>query len=56
MREDIIDYLIYIVNIKRKRLFLKRGGKIGRVFGRDDEDYEEDDEDWIGGGWRGYSG
>lgn len=56
LREDTIDYSTYTANIKRKRPPSKRGGKTGRVLGRDDEDYEEDDEDWTGGGRRGYSG
>lgn len=49
LREDTVDYSTYTANIKRKRPPSKRGGKASRMIGREDEDYEDDDEDWTGG-------
>ncbi|XP_048494464.1 sister chromatid cohesion protein SCC2 isoform X2 [Beta vulgaris subsp. vulgaris] len=56
LREDTVDYSTYTANIKRKRAPTRRGGKAGRMLGRDDEDYEDDEEDWTGGKRRYYSG
>lgn len=53
LREDTVDYSTYTANIKRKRA-PSRGGRSGRMMGRGDEDYEDDDEDYTGR--RNYSG
>ncbi|KAF8408186.1 hypothetical protein HHK36_007328 [Tetracentron sinense] len=49
LKEDTVDYSIYMANIKRKRPPPKnsRGRKSGRETGGNDED--DDDEDWTGG-------
>ncbi|KAH7847892.1 hypothetical protein Vadar_031376 [Vaccinium darrowii] len=49
LKEDTVDYSTYTANIKRKRPPpSRRGGRSGRMPGRDDEDYYED-EDWGSG-------
>ncbi|XP_058184765.1 sister chromatid cohesion protein SCC2 isoform X2 [Rhododendron vialii] len=49
LKEDTVDYSTYTANIKRKRPPpSRRGGRSGRMAGRDDEDYD-DDEDWGSG-------
>ncbi|KAL0450479.1 UNVERIFIED_CONTAM: Sister chromatid cohesion protein SCC2 [Sesamum latifolium] len=48
LREDTIDYSTYTANIKRKRPPPRRGGKAARVLDLDDE-YDEDDENWVNG-------
>ncbi|KAI8548414.1 hypothetical protein RHMOL_Rhmol07G0271800 [Rhododendron molle] len=47
LKEDTVDYSTYTANIKRKRPPpSRRGGRSGRMVGRDDEEY---DEDWGSG-------
>ncbi|KAF3444847.1 hypothetical protein FNV43_RR14540 [Rhamnella rubrinervis] len=53
LREDAIDYSTYTANItKRKRPTPRKGRKAGHMTGGDEED-DDYDEDWTGGGVRG---
>ena len=51
LKEDTVDYSIYTANIKRKRPPSRRGGRSGRMAGRDDDDDDEDN-DWGSGARR----
>ncbi|KAJ7974325.1 Sister chromatid cohesion protein [Quillaja saponaria] len=50
LREDTVDYTIYMANIKRKRPTPRRGRK--SVAGRGYDDDDDEDDDWTGGARR----